>query len=227
VHLVLDASGSMEFAGATPGVRKLDYAALCLAALAYLVIEQQDRVGLEVFGDAKVDVRVPVRARSSHLRDLLAVVDQVVAGGGRGDESAAVALERVAEGSRRRRGLVVLASDLFDADDRTLTVLRRLRAQRHDVIVLHVLDPHERTFPYQGLTLFEALETDAKLLANPSAIREQYLERMDAFLARCRTACDEGGIDYHLVATDQPLDKTLLDLLVARGGLAARQGART
>ncbi len=220
VHLVLDASGSMEFAGG--GVRKLDYAALCLAAIAYLVIEQQDRVGLEVFGDRDVDVRVPARARATHLRDLLAVIEQVTKGGGRGDESAAVALERVAEGSRRRRGLVVLASDLFDPDDRTLTVLRRLRAQRHDVTVLHVLDPHEKTFPYEGLTLFESLESDAKLLANPTAIRQQYMARMDAFLARCRASCDDGGIHYQPVTTDQSLDKTLLDLLVARSGLAAR-----
>jgi uncharacterized protein (DUF58 family) len=221
VHLVLDASGSMEFKGGSE-FRKLDYASLCLAALAYLVIEQQDKVGLEVFGDRGVDVRVPVRGRATHLRDLLAVIDQVTNGGGRGDESAAAALERVAEGARRRRGLIVLASDLFDADDRTLTVLKRLRAQRHDVTVLHVLDPHERTFPYEGLTLFEALESDAKLLANPSAIREQYLERMDAFLARVRGACDEAGIDYHLVSTDRGLDSTLLDLLVARSGLAAK-----
>jgi uncharacterized protein (DUF58 family) len=220
VHLVLDASGSMEFAGG--GLRKLDYAALCLAAIAYLVIEQQDKVALSVFGDPRVDVRVPARARGSHLRDLLAVIDQVTAGGGRGDESAAVALERVAEGSRRRRGLVVLASDLFDADDRTLTVLRRLRAQRHDVTVLHVLDPHERSFPYQGLTLFEALESDARLLANPAAIRDQYLERMEAFLARCRSACDDGGIDYHLVTSERPLDETLLDILVARNAITSR-----
>jgi len=224
VYLVLDASGSMEFAGG--GMRKLDYAALSLAALAYLVIEQQDKVGLEVFGDRAVEARVPARGRASHLRDLLAVIDQVSGGGGRGDEPAAAALERIAELSRRRRALIVVASDLFDTDDRTLTVLRRLRAQRHDVTVLHVLDPHERTFPYEGLTLFEALESDQRLLANPAAIRARYLERMDAFLDRCRTQCAEGGVDYHLVSTDQPLDQTLLDLLVARGQLTGGTKAR-
>jgi hypothetical protein len=165
---------------------------------------------------------VPVRGRATHLRDLLAVIDQVTQGGGRGDESAAAALERVAEGARRRRGLVVLATDLFDAEDRTLTILRRLRAQRHDVTLLHVLDPHEKTFPYEGLTLFEALESDAKLLANPAAIRDQYLERMDAFLTKARTSCDEGGIDYHLVTTDRALDQTLLEILVARNAIAQR-----
>jgi uncharacterized protein (DUF58 family) len=224
VYLVLDASGSMEFAGG--GMRKLDYAALCLAALAYLIIEQQDKVGLEVFGDRAVEARVPARGRATHLRDLLAVIDQVSAGGGRGDEPAAAALERIAELSRRRRALIVVASDLFDADDRTLTVLRRLRAQRHDVTVLHVLDPHERTFPYEGLTLFEALESDQRLLANPAAIRARYLDRMAAFLDRCRAGCAEGGVDYHLVSTDQPLDRTLLDLLVARGQLTGGHKAR-
>jgi uncharacterized protein (DUF58 family) len=217
VQLVLDASGSMEFAGG--GTRKLDYAALCLAALAYLVIQQSDRVGLDIFGDPAIDARIPARARNNHLRDLLAAIDSATAGHGRGDEPAAAALERIAETLRRRRALIIVASDLFDPDDRTLTVLRRLRAQRHDVSVLHVLDPHERTFPYEGLTLFEALESDARLLANPAAIRAQYLERMDAFLAKCRASCADAGIDYHLVDTNAPLDRTLLDLLVKRGQL--------
>ncbi|MCE9576516.1 MAG: DUF58 domain-containing protein [Deltaproteobacteria bacterium] len=223
VQLVLDASGSMEFAGG--GMRKLDYAALCLAALAYLVIQQSDRVGLDVFGDPAIDARIPARARNNHLRDLLAAIDGVTAGAGRGDEPAAAALERIAETLRRRRALIIVASDLFDPDDRTLAVLRRLRAQRHDVSVLHVLDPHERTFPYEGLTLFEALESDAKMLANPAAIRAQYLERMDAFLAKCRASCAEVGIDYHQVDTDAPLDRTLLDLLVKRGQLTGHAGA--
>ncbi len=223
VQLVLDASGSMEFAGG--GVRKLDYAALCLAALAYLVIQQSDRVGLDIFGDPAIDARIPARARNNHLRDLLAAIDGVTRGAGRGDEPAAAALERIAETLRRRRALIIVASDLFDPDDRTLAVLRRLRAQRHDVSVLHVLDPHERTFPYEGLTLFEALESDAKMLANPAAIRAQYLERMGAFLARCRATCAEAGIDYHQVDTDAPLDRTLLELLVKRGQLTGRAGA--
>jgi uncharacterized protein (DUF58 family) len=211
----------MEFAGG--GIRKLDYASLCLAALAHLVIHQQDKVGLEVFGDRGVEARVPPRGRPKHLHDLLGVIDSVTAGGGRGDESPADALERVAELLRHKKALIVLASDLFDADDRTLTVLRRLRAQRHDVTVLHILDPHERTFPYDGLTLFEALESDQRMLANPAAIRDQYLERMAAFLGKVRADLSDGGVDYHLVGTDRPLDAVLLDVLAARSQLGPRQ----
>jgi uncharacterized protein (DUF58 family) len=216
MHLVLDASASMEFAGG--GLKKLDYAATAMAALAYLVIKQQDKVGLSVFGDPTVESRVPPRAKSSHLQDLLAVLDRVITAGGHGDASPAAALERIAEQARRRRALIVFASDLFDPDDRALPLLRSLRAQRHDVVVLHVLDPHERTLPYEGLTVFEALESDHKVLANPGAIRKEYLARMEAFLTRARETCAEGGIDYHLVSTDRPIEETLLDVLAARAG---------
>jgi uncharacterized protein (DUF58 family) len=221
VYLVLDASGSMEFAGG--GMRKLDYAALCLAAIAHLVIHQQDKVGLEIFGDRAIEARVPPRGRPRHLHDLLGVIDTVIEGGGRGDESPADALERVAELLRHRRALIVLASDLFDGDDRTLAVLRRLRAQKHDVTVLHTLDPHEQTFPYDGLTLFQALESDQRMLANPAAIRSQYLERMTAFLGKQKAELSDGGVDYHLISTDQPLDATLLNVLAARSQLGPRR----
>jgi uncharacterized protein (DUF58 family) len=221
VYLVLDASGSMEFAGG--GMRKLDYAALCLAAIAHLVIHQQDKVGLEIFGDRAIEARVPPRGRPRHLHDLLGVIDTVIAGGGRGDEPPADALERVAELLRHRRALIVLASDLFDGDDRTLAVLRRLRAQKHDVTVLHTIDPHEQSFPYDGLTLFQALESDQRMLANPAAIRSQYLERMTTFLARQKAELEAGGVDYHLIATDQPLDATLMNVLAARNGLTPRR----
>src|SRR5258707_425180 len=81
--------------------------------------------------------------------------------------------------SGRRRALIVVACDLFDAGDETLAALTTLRAQRHDVSVLHVLDPHERNFPYDGLTQFESLETTNKMLVNPAAIKKDYLARMD------------------------------------------------
>jgi uncharacterized protein (DUF58 family) len=217
VYLVLDASASMAFGGG--GLPKLEYAGLTLAALAYLVIQQQDKVGLITCGDRSLETLVPPRARTTHLHDLMAVLESILARGGTGDESPAGALTRIAELTRRRRALIVLASDLFDTDDRTLPLLAQLRAQRHDISVLHILDPHERQFPYDGLTQFNALESQNKILVNPSVIRRDYLDRMDAFLARTRGTLTAAGIDYHLVQTDQPLEQTLLRLLVARSRL--------
>jgi len=154
------------------------------------------------------------------LHDLLSVLDQLMTKGGVGDESPAAALERIAELSRRRRCLIVLASDLFDTGDETLRALATLRAQKHDVSVLHVLDPHERTFPYEGLTEFHALETTNRMLVNPAAIRRDYLERMDQFLAKTRGTLTAAGVDYHLASTDRALEGTLIDLLMARSRLA-------
>jgi uncharacterized protein (DUF58 family) len=217
VFLVLDASASMSFAGG--GISKLEYGGLALAALAHLAIQQQDKVGLLASGDRSLETMVPARARTTHLHDLLTVLDSVMSRGGAGDEPPAAALGRIAELMRRRRALIVLATDLFDASEATLTTLAQLRAQRHDVSVLHVLDPHERTFPYEGLTQFESLESTNKMLVNPAAIRREYLRRMDEFLARCRGQLGAAGVDYHFALTDQPLEQTLFDLLVARSRL--------
>jgi uncharacterized protein (DUF58 family) len=217
VYLVLDASASMKFAGG--GLAKIEYGGLALAALAYLVIQQQDKVGLVTCGDRAIETIVPPRARTNHLHDVLAVLDSVMTKGGAGDETPAAALARIAELTRRRRALIVLASDLFDPDDETLTVLSQLRAQRHDVSVLHLLDPHELEFPYDGLTEFRSLETQHKLLVNPASIRREYLERMTAFLTKCKRTLATAGVDYHFIPTDRALERTLLDVMVARSKL--------
>ena len=225
IYLVLDGSASMTFTGGGM-LSKLAYAGHALAALAYLAIQQQDKVGLVASGDRTTDVVVPPRSRSTHLHDLLAVLDTVMVKGGVGDESPAGALRKIAEMSRRKKALVFVASDLFDGDEEVLRALAELRAQRHDVSVLHVLDPHERTFPYDGLTQFEALESHHRMLVNPAAIRREYLERMEAFLATCKATLTGAGIDYHLCSTDQPLEQALLSLLVARSRLGPSRRAR-
>ncbi|MDX2089045.1 MAG: DUF58 domain-containing protein [Kofleriaceae bacterium] len=223
IYLVLDASASMAFAGG--GMQKLEYASLSLAALAYLAIQQQDKVGLVACGDRALETMVPPRGRTNHLHDLLGVLDSMMTKGGTGDESPAAALQRIAELSRRKRALVILASDLFDVDDKTLSILGQLRAQRHDVSVLHVLDPHEVTFPYDGLTQFESLENEHKMLVNPAAIKKDYLDKMEAFLTRCRGTMVGAGVDYHFATTDRPLEQTLLNLLVARSRLGPSRRA--
>jgi uncharacterized protein (DUF58 family) len=220
VYLVLDASASMDFAGG--GVRKLDYAAMALAAVAHLAVAQQDKVGLIASGDRDVEVLVPARARASHLVDMMSVLEGLLSRGGRGDESVTSALARVAELCRRKRALVIVASDLFDSDHAVVEALADLRAQRHDVSVLHMLDPHERTFPYQGLTQFESLETAQRVLTNPAAIRDQYLARMNEFLDQTRRDLSHAGIDYHLLSTDLPVEAAILNLLISRSTLVPR-----
>jgi uncharacterized protein (DUF58 family) len=227
--LVLDASASMAYAG--KGVSKLAYASYLLAALAYMLVHQRDRVGLVAFGDQRIDSYVPPRARPAHLGDLLAVLEDLDRRGGRGDEPAASALDRVAELAGRRRSLVVVASDLFeraDAADKdldSLTVLRRLQSRGHDVTVFHVLDPDELALPFHGLTRFESLEDQRALLVDPDGVRRAYLRRLHAFLERAERACVDAGVAYQRVPTSQPVEQTLLDFLGMRARLAG--AART
>jgi len=119
--------------------------------------------------------------------------------------------------------LVILASDLFDPLERTVSQLCALRAQRHDVIAIHVLDPYERTFPYQGLTEFRSLESSATILANPASIRKTYIERMNAFCSSCQHTLARAGVEYHEARTDRPLEQTLLELLTTRAKLRPGQ----
>lgn len=224
-HLVLDASASMGYAGKSDS--KLLYASYLIAALAYLLIHQRDKVGLSVFGGERIDVYVPPRGRPRHLADIYAVIDELNQRGARGAEPAPDALERLAELCRRRRALIVIASDLLSAGERALTVLRQLRAQGHDVVVFHVLDPDELEFPFHGLTMFEAMEDSRKLLVNPDVLRRQYLAELQAFLERMQRGCTDGGIEYHLVSTAQPVERTLLTFLTMRARLSAPRRAWT
>lgn len=219
-YLLLDASGSMGFGGG--GLGKLEYASYLVASLAYLLIKQRDRVGLSIFGNPAYEGYVPPRARPRHLHDLLAVIDDVSRKGAAGDEPAGIALERIGELARRRRSLIVVASDLFEPESGALASLRRLKAQGHDVVMFHVLDPHEIEFPFEGLTVFESLEDDRKMLVNPGAIRREYKRKLTEFLDRARAECTRGGVEYHLVTTDQPLEQNLLEFLTRRAAAMAR-----
>jgi uncharacterized protein (DUF58 family) len=218
-YLLLDRSGSMAYRG--DGISKLEYAAYLCAALAYVLNRQQDRVGLYAFGGG-VETYVPPRSRSNHLHDVLRAIEGVVDRGGQGETAIAAALERVAELARRRRSLIVLVSDLLDPSPDVTKLLRRLRVQRHDVTVLQLLDHDELELPFEGVTFFESLEDDRRLLADPRSIRSAYLRELGAFLERTRRALAEGDVEHQLVRTSQPVERTLLDLLTARAGRRPR-----
>jgi uncharacterized protein (DUF58 family) len=221
-HLVLDASSSMNYVG--KGLSKREYACNLIAGLAYLLVKQRDRVGLSVFGNSQLDRYIPPRAKTAHLRSLLSILEKVSEAEQVGDESAASALERVAELARKRRGLVVLATDLFEREGSALEVLRHMRARGHDTVLFHVLDRDEIEFPFDGLSIFESLESEDKMLVDPASIRKIYRERMQSFLQQTEAECRRSGIEYHLVPTDQPFELSLMQFLAARLGVAGAGG---
>ena len=209
LHLLVDTSASMSYA--SHEVTKLDYAFYLAASLAYLMIRQRDAVGLTLFDDA-VRTSIPPRSTKGHLHTLLRQMEQTEPSG---RTELGKPLHALAE-QHRRRGLVVLISDLLDAPDALVEGLRHFRFNGHDVIVFHLFDPQEVNFAFRDLVEFEDLETGETMLVEAEAARVLYQDNLDRFRAQLKKSCGLLGIDYAPLTTDQPLDHALFSYLAAR-----------
>jgi uncharacterized protein (DUF58 family) len=207
-YTLLDSSGSMDYGRP---LSKLEYGSVLAASLAYFLARQGDQPALMVFGD-RLQAYLPPRARSGHLAEVLRTLEGIRAGGGTDLVQAIRRLTEVISG----RSLALLVSDLFDAGQDALRLLRHLRARRHHVVLFHLLHPDELEFPFTEVTLFQSMEGEQQLLVDPGGIRKAYLEQMQRFLARTRRDCLEAEIEYHLVTTADPLEQVLVKLLARR-----------
>ena len=218
---VVDISGSMAFPDETVGAgpatitSKFQLARAAAAVLATLVIDQGDAAGLLALGGvgASVTHYVPPRSGRHHLHLYLAALARLTPAG---HEPVAAALRR-AGSLLRRRGMIVLVTDLYD-EDQTLAEIRRLARMGHDVVTVHVMAREEMTLPRGGATEFVDLETGMTLVANPDAIAGEYKEAMQAFLSRTRQAVEREGLDYVRLVTSEPLEPVLRRFLVGRRG---------
>jgi uncharacterized protein (DUF58 family) len=200
--ILLDRSASMGFG--TGKLTKWDYSCFLVTCLAYLMLRQQDAAGMALFGAAPGIVVQP-RCRRTHLRQLMkAMIDHAPAG----TTNVPLSLQAISQ-RLKRRGLVVVISDLIDDPETTLRALRLLSARRHDVVVFHVQDAAELNFPFEGATLFQDLETGEELEIDPVAVRKTYLERMQSLAAFYRKGLTEIGADYHLIDTAEPYETAL------------------
>lgn len=215
-ELALDASGSMGFAGSN-GISKIAYARLLAAALAHLISRQGDAVGYSAFAD-RIRAYVAPRTGASHLRGLLIALTRLDAAGG---TAATASLARAID-LLRRRGLLVVVSDLYDDEAGVERELTRAVAIGHDVAVFHVLTSDEIDFPFHRDTEFADLETHRTIVASPPALAAAYRRDINGFLDRWRTRCAAHGIDYVLARTDRPLDGVLRQYLLERRRVASR-----
>lgn len=208
-HLLLDVSASMTFR--SQGLSKLEYACFLAASLAYLMVRQQDSVGLVVFADG-IQKRLPPHSSTLHLNELLRTLETVepVA-----ETDIAATFHQLAE-MIKRRGLIVILSDLLDEEREVLRALRHFRHRRHEVIIFHILDPAERRFPYSRLTDFIDLETGSRLQVDPRFVRQDYLKQIEAFINTYRQGATESNIEYVLADTATPYDRLLLAYLARR-----------
>jgi len=209
-HLMLDVSGSMGY-GSHHGMSKFEYGACVAASLGYLMSRQRDAVGLTAF-DEQIVSMLPASSRPGHLRRILVALDRLTTAHG---TNVSKPLHRLAE-SLTRHGLVVLISDLLDDPDEVIRGLRHFTFCRNDVIVFHVLDPDEVSFPFDRATRFEDLETGESVVAIPRAVRAHYVREMSELIARYRRELGGAGIDYQLMTTDRPIEQALLWYLSTR-----------
>lgn len=209
VYILLDVSKSMSFAGGA--TRKIDYSCYLAAALSYLMLKQGDSTGLTLFAE-KVISQVPAASRRTHLHAILQALDRHTTAG---RTNLAAVLHAVAE-TTRRRGLIVLISDLLDDEGDIFRGLAHLKFLKHDVIVFHVMDRQELNLEYEGLVQFEDLETGDKVRTFPQSIRAGYQQRVGEFLDNVKKTLGKSGIDYCLLETCEPLDRAFIAYLVKR-----------
>lgn len=208
-HLVIDASASMDF-GDGP-LTKWGYAATLASAVAHLLLGQSDSVGL-VISREDADAQVPPRSVRRHLLALLAGLQAAAPAGGTGIARSLLSLaERL-----KRRGLVVIVSDLLDDPEQVEKALKLLCLKGSDVIVFHVLDSAELDFPFEGLARMEDVETDRNITVECEVVKSPYLRLLGEFLEQTRERCADLGVDYHLLSTSEPLDRGLVRFLAWR-----------
>jgi uncharacterized protein (DUF58 family) len=219
-HLVVDTSRSMGY-GST-GYTKSDYARTAAATIAYFLSRQRDAVGLATFEDRITDF-LPPRHRPGHLRRMLGMLERTPEGKA---TDLARPLEEIAA-TVRRRGLILLISDLLAPIDTLRSRLGYLRSRGHEVIVLRILDPTEQTFPFAGPTMFRDVESGRTIYVDPGTGRSEYLRRFEAHAKEIDRACADLGIELLTMPTDRPLELVLFDLLKARMRRARLPGRRS
>ena len=208
-YVLLDASASMAYGSGE--VTKLEYGRYLAAALIYLMLKQQDSVGLLVF-DESVRGFFPPRSSPTQLHLLLSELD-------RAEPSSSTDIGLVLHDLAtrvRRRGLVILISDLLDDPDDVIPGLKHFRHLKHEVVVFHVLDRREAEFGFDSDATFRDMETGELMTTEPSSIRRDYVRAVDDWRARLRRECAESGVDYVPVLTSTPYDRALFSYLEKR-----------
>lgn len=213
VQILLDTSGSMDYKH-TGGITKLEYASYLTAVLSYLMVRQQDSVGLTAF-DTQIRLDMPARSSPRHFHEMMQQLEAIRPGG---ETRIAETLHRLAN-RFQRRGLIVLVSDLYDEPEEVIRALHHFRHRRHEVIVFQIFDKAELEFPFHDLVSFHDLETDERLQVDPAFVRTAYQQQIEQFVATYRRACSESAIDYVMTDSTVPYDSMLSKYLARRGRL--------
>ena len=211
-HIILDTSKSMLYSSGK--VSKLSYANSLAASISYLMINQQDAVGIAKFSD-KIDTFIPPKARPSHLNLILSQLDDKYSGY---DTQIGIVLHELAD-RIKKRGMVILISDLLDKPENIMKGLKHFRHQNQEVIVFHIQDRKESEFDFDTRTKFFDMETGEEIVTEPWHIRSNYNDLISKLESNNKSNCRENLIDYVPLFTDQSLDIGITEYLIKRSKL--------
>ena len=208
-YLLVDLSRSMGYGSLA--WTKADYARTVAATLAYFLSSQRDAVGLVTF-EEHIAEYLPARHRPGHLRRLMMCLERAVAGTA---TNLTAPLEQISR-TVRKRGLIVLISDLLAPVDTLAKQLGYLRSRGHEVVVLRTLDPAEIAFAFRDAAMFHDVESGRDLYVDPDAVRRDYLRKLAEHQESIHQTCRDLGIDFVLLPTDQPLELAMFDFVRSR-----------
>jgi uncharacterized protein (DUF58 family) len=209
-YLVMDLSRSMGYTY-RQDLTKFDYGICLAASLCYLMVLQQDPVGLISF-DTRVRSSLPPRSKRTQLGNVLSLLSRLRP---EGQTDIGHSLTQVAA-MLRHRSLLMVFSDLLGEPEPVVQALRRLRHGGHDIILFHLLDEAEVAFPFQGVIEFEDPEGSERLQVDATGIRAEYLHEVEAFRQQYRRDCLQIGVDYVPLDTSMQFDKALMEYLISR-----------
>jgi len=225
--LAVDASESMLYGSNPESLTKFGYARLLAAVLASLTIQQQDAAGLVLFSE-QLQHFVRAAGNPQQQTRIWELLEHAEASG---PTSLGPMLHEISD-RFRKRGMIILFSDLFDDLDAIKVGLQRLKHRRHDIRVLQILDPAELEFPFEQPTLFHGLEIAQEQMVDPRGLRTAYLQEFHSFLVESRRTCRDLGVEHDIIRTDESFDRVLRRILSDRPplpipNLAEMQGARS
>lgn len=208
-YIAVDCSASMGYGSGA--LTKLQYACYLAACLSYFMINQRDATGLVLFDD-KLRMMLPPRSRQTHLHHMLSVLEEQEPGQG---TDIAQPLHDMAE-SIKKRGLIILISDLYDDPDKVISAFQHFKFKGNDLIAFQIADKAEIDFPFKQIMEFVDPETKETLVTTADAVKNVYLKEMETFFGKYRKGCADLKMDYHLFNTATPLELGLSEYLYRR-----------
>lgn len=210
--LILDKSNSMKFG---EKISKFHYARTLAASLSYLLLRQNDSVGLVLF-DSKIESFIPARSRTNHLKFLLSTLSKNEPSGKTSISDSIFELLPLI----KKRSLCILFSDLLEEPERVIKIINVMKAKKHEVIVFHILDRKELDFSFYDESLFRDMEDSKTIIADPKSIKSLYKNKFNQFISNYKNGFAPKRIDYFQIFTDIPYDKALTEYLEKRKRLS-------